>query len=78
MFVRVGRRWINIENFLVDSSFKCNFFVIYAPNIKGEIRGLWEEIKTLKEQEMDPMLAMGDFNEDLHPKEKKRGAWMIG
>ena len=67
----MGRRWLCVEGFFVDFSFKCSIVVVYAPNDRSVRRTLWEEICNLKKEVQDRILAIGDFNEVLNLIERK-------
>jgi len=63
--------WICILGKFVHEDFECAVCVVYGPNDQNQRLEMWNQLRILKPNIHPPLLLMGDFNEVLHPSERR-------
>ena len=65
--------WICIHGEFLRDQLCCAVCLVYAPNDQNGRRKIWDQIRNFRASIGALFLLMGDFNEVLHPRER-RGA----
>ena len=67
------QRWLCVIGELTLSQTQCAIWLVYAPSDHQGRLQLWNQLRSVKSNIDTPCIFMGDFNEVLHPDER-RGA----
>jgi len=65
------QRWLCLTGEFLKDQLHCVVCLVYAPNDSSGRPLLWDQLRALKASFSEPLLLMEDFNEVLHPSERR-------
>jgi len=65
------QRWLCVIGDFLLSQTHCAICLIYAPSDHQERLQVWDQLRSIKSLAEAPCIIMGDFNEVLHPIERR-------
>ncbi|KAJ8429920.1 hypothetical protein Cgig2_021755 [Carnegiea gigantea] len=66
--------WICIIGKFTQKNFGCAIYVVYALNEHAQHLDVWNQLRNLRANYQLPFILLGDFNEVMHPSERRGAA----